>query len=263
MEENEKQTEKQIKTIQSVHRALDIWEYLIESGDGFPLSKIAEECNLNRTTAFHLLKTLQSRGYVEQSFDTQFYKLGWKSYEITTKIFAKQNIVRESIPYMEQLFHKFNETVFLVHCMQVDGHHRASCFYQIESTDPLHTSQAVGTLLPLFCTSFGRTYLMNLPDDILKAELSQPMASYTSHTKATREAVLCEVQTAKQKGYSVEYEEYQEGVCTVAVPIVKYTGRTIFSLVISIPSQRANSDRIHEILSEMLPISQELSKRPF
>lgn len=55
---------KPVKTIQSVHRALDILEFLVEKGDGQRLSSIADYCHLNKTTAFHLLKTLETRGYI-------------------------------------------------------------------------------------------------------------------------------------------------------------------------------------------------------
>ena len=53
--------EKNVKTIQSVHRALDILEFAVFSGNGQKLSTITEHCHLNKTTAFHLIKTLEAR----------------------------------------------------------------------------------------------------------------------------------------------------------------------------------------------------------
>ena len=70
--------EKNVKTIQSVHRALDILEFAVFSGNGQKLSTITEHCHLNKTTAFHLIKTLEARGYLEQSPDTLSYKTGGK-----------------------------------------------------------------------------------------------------------------------------------------------------------------------------------------
>ena len=71
--------EKNVKTIQSVHRALDILEFAVFSGNGQKLSTITEHCHLNKTTAFHLIKTLEARGYLEQSPDTLSYKTGGRS----------------------------------------------------------------------------------------------------------------------------------------------------------------------------------------
>ena len=78
--------EKNVKTIQSVHRALDILEFAVFSGNGQKLSTITEHCHLNKTTAFHLIKTLEARGYLEQSPDTLSYKTGGKVFELAPSL---------------------------------------------------------------------------------------------------------------------------------------------------------------------------------
>ena len=103
--------EKNVKTIQSVHRALDILEFAVFSGNGQKLSTITEHCHLNKTTAFHLIKTLEARGYLEQSPDTLSYKTGGKVFELASKAYQNINLTTICQPYLEQLVSEFNETV--------------------------------------------------------------------------------------------------------------------------------------------------------
>jgi predicted transcriptional regulator len=89
--------EKNVKTIQSVHRALDILEFAVFSGNGQKLSTITEHCHLNKTTAFHLIKTLEARGYLEQSPDTLSYKTGGKVFELASKAYQNINLTSHTL----------------------------------------------------------------------------------------------------------------------------------------------------------------------
>jgi IclR family transcriptional regulator, acetate operon repressor len=53
-------------TIQSIHRALDILEFVERSKGPVPLVDIAKATSLHVSTCHHLLKTLKDRGYVRQ-----------------------------------------------------------------------------------------------------------------------------------------------------------------------------------------------------
>ena len=103
--------QKSVKNIQSVHRALDLLEAVCERGYGYKLGDLAARCGLNKTTAFHLLKTLEARGYIEQSYDTQMYKLGWKSFDLFADAYEKIDSTTIALPYMEKIHDIVDETV--------------------------------------------------------------------------------------------------------------------------------------------------------
>ena len=67
---------KQVRTIQSVDRALSILEVLAAATGEMPLGEIAERAGLNPSTCHHLLGTLVVRGYVGQTPSTRSYFLG-------------------------------------------------------------------------------------------------------------------------------------------------------------------------------------------
>ena len=253
--------ERQVKIIQSVNRALEILEFLMDAGDGFPLATIADKFNLNKTTTYHLLKTLESRGYVDQSFDTKFYKPGWKIYDIASKTWGNQTLVKAGKPYLEVLNKMFDETVLLCYSGMMNKKIEGICFCEIESSNPLRTSCPPGTILPLYCTSQGIEYLTGLaPDKYEEATKTIEFIPYTRNTILDLVTLRERVAQAKHDGFCIEREEFQEGVCTVAVPVFKYTGRVLFSLVISMPTQRATNKRFEEMIAAMKPMAEELSR---
>ena len=254
---------KSVKTIQSVHRALDILEFLVGSGDGQKLSLITEHCGLNKTTAFHIIKTLESRGYLEQSPDSLRYKTGGKLFEIAMSAYRNINLNQICQPHLEQLLDRFNETAGVYHYTKVDGVMRALCIHYMESTHPVKVSLSIGRRLPLFCTAVGRMYLSALKGELLKQTLiSESMEHFTDATTTDRDTLCRKLKEARGESYCIEREEYEEGVVNVAVPIYKYSGRVIASICITIPAQRAEQGRLEEMVSAMKPISRELSSLP-
>ena len=60
------------KTIQSVERAFSILEYLQQCGGGErSVKEIADALELNKSTAFGLINTLTTLGYLQQNADNQ------------------------------------------------------------------------------------------------------------------------------------------------------------------------------------------------
>lgn len=251
---------KTIKTIQSVHRALDILEYLVTKGDGEKLAAIAENCGLNKTTAFHLIKTLELRGYLEQSPDSLYYKTGGKMFELSLKAYQNINLNVYCQPYMEKLVEEFNETVGLYHFAKINGHTQSLCTLCMESTLPVKVSFTLGKWTPLSCTAYGKLYLSRLNGQALEDALAQDECP--EPLRPARDILNLQFSEARKNSYVIEREEYEEGVVNIAVPIYKYTGRVIAALCTAVPVQRAENSRLENIVRVMRKMSAELSAIP-
>jgi len=62
----------------TVLRALELLDYLSLQRDGQRLKNIAAAIGWPASTTHRLLKTLATKGYVQQSHSDQTYRLGWK-----------------------------------------------------------------------------------------------------------------------------------------------------------------------------------------
>ena len=86
--------------VQSVQRALYLLEVFLEHGPEIGLSRIAELLNLNKATAYRLLSTLESRGYVKRNPGTRKYSLGIKVFELGFYFQSQMEIRRTGLPYL-------------------------------------------------------------------------------------------------------------------------------------------------------------------
>ena len=62
--------------IQSISRAFMILEEIARAREGIPLSELSKRVGLHNSTAFHLVKTMVSLGYIRQERDTKRYRIG-------------------------------------------------------------------------------------------------------------------------------------------------------------------------------------------
>lgn len=251
--------EKKVKNIQSIHRALDILEFLVDSGDGKKLSEITEHCGLNKTTAFHLIKTLEARNYIEQSPDSLKYKTGGKLFSMGLTAYKNINLNKIFQPYMEQLLNRFNETVSLYHYCRMSSGMKGLCISFMESDNPVHVSVSVGKQIPLARTAAGKLYLSALTEERLAETLGQEEADPSSSPLPEPEILKNQLDRIRQDRYCIERGEYEDGVVNIAVPVYKYSGRVMAAICISIPEQRASDELLNDMCRAMLPISEELS----
>ena len=249
-----KTSDNQGKTIQSVDRALDILECLCLK-NSYKLGELAEVCNLNKTTAFHILKTFEARGYVEKSYDTQVYKLGWKGFEIFAALYQNIDVKPIIIPYMDRIRELTDETVTLNYFAKVDRYYASIDFIQLESSQSLKFSSKIGGRSPIHCTAAGKVRFLGYSDAMLQEQLENtPFDRYTDRTVTDRELFRKQLDEIRKKGYCIEKEEYLPGICSVAVPMFKYTGRVIYALSVHVPSLRASDERLQEIAEIMMDV---------
>ena len=249
-----KTSDNHVKTIQSVDRALDILECLCLK-NSYKLGDLAEACSLNKTTAFHILKTFEARGYVEKSYDTQVYKLGWKGFELFAGLYQNIDVKPIIIPYMDRLRDLTDETVTLNYFAKIDNYYTSINFIQLESSQSLKYSSKIGEHSPIHCTAAGKVRFLGYSKSMLEEQLQNtPFDPYTEHTVTDPEAFLAQLDEVRQNGYCIEKEEYLPGICSVAVPMFKYTGRVIYALSVNVPSLRASDDRLKEIAAIMMEV---------
>ncbi|MCI8511717.1 MAG: IclR family transcriptional regulator [Lachnospiraceae bacterium] len=256
--ENEK---KSPQTIQSIQRSLDILEFLVEHGSGQKLAAIAKACGLNKATAFHIIKTLELRGYIEQSPDSLKYKLGGKLFELATKSYQRIDINQICEPYMAEFIGRFNETIAVYNFAAIHGEMKALCTDFKESSLPVRVLLATGKWLRLYASAPGRLYLSAYAGKRLDEYFDSlgPLEAFTAQTLTQRPALLEKITACKKDGYCIEREEYEPGVVNLAVPIYKYSGRVLASLCVTLPGQRAEDARLQQMLEFLLPVSKELS----
>src|SRR5690606_1219756 len=85
---------------------------------------------------------------------------------------------------------------------------------------------------------------------------------YTKNTIQDREDFLKELEVVRNKGYSIDDEEYVDGLICFGVPVFDYHGNPVAAVSVSFPKYRYDESKHHEMHSKLLlETSRELSKQ--
>jgi len=97
----------------------------------------------------------------------------------------------------------------------------------------------IGTNVPFHCTASGKAFLSSLSPTRRRAMLrSIKLVPKTINTHSDPERLLSELTKIAKQGYSVDNEEFMEGMVAVAVPVKDQEGRFCASLAFHAPTQR-------------------------
>lgn len=220
--------------VKSVIKALDLMEVLAGKGE-LSIGELNDHLGWDKSTIHRLLSTLREKGYVQQNSQNQKYRAGIKMFEIGNQVVERLGFRRQCQPYLESLAAMTKETVNLA---VRDG---KDIIYidKIESSATIKVDLAVGKRLPMYCTGLGKAILAHMPEqEALNILQSETMIAHTPKTLVTPEAIQEQLALIRQKGYSLDDEEYVEGLVCVAAPIRNHRGEVMAALSIAVPQYR-------------------------
>ena len=95
----------------------------------------------------------------------------------------------------------------------------------------------------------GRMLLADLPDDDARVRLeASTRQQYTRHTITDIETLMGKVALARRQGWCIVNEELEEGLISVAAPIINRAGRTVAAINVSGQANRTNAKVAQETL---------------
>jgi IclR family transcriptional regulator, KDG regulon repressor len=198
----------------SVRKAFEIIKFISNNQGSLSLSELGRQLNMNKTTMFRYLETLEVLNILERR-DSNWY-LGIELFSLGHKVDANSRIVERIHPSLQEISRRLNETVNLV------GMYDNSALYldKVESSRSLQMRSKLGDHLPLHCTSLGKAILSTLPDVEADRILNIiQLKKYTAHTVTNLSELKEQIKFVKENGYSLEIEELEPGLSCIAVPL--------------------------------------------
>lgn len=242
--------------VQVLDRALAALEVLANSSSECSLAEICSTLKLHKSTVHRLMMVLEQHRLVEKNVDTGRYRLGLKLYEFGSKAFGAIDLRRQAKPYLDRLQREISETVFF--CMLEDG----QVFYieKIESQQSVRTACTVGSRAPAYCTAVGKAMLAELPDAEVNEIIRRwGLKAITPNTITTPAALKAELRAIRARGYAIDNEEKEPGLCCLSAPVRSDTGKLWAALSVSGPAFRVTKERIPEIGRAVMQAAAELS----
>ncbi|MDW7672739.1 MAG: IclR family transcriptional regulator [Bacillota bacterium] len=244
--------------IQTVEKALDVFELLIKDGyrEGISISELSKELNLGKSTVHRILETMVAKNYIDQSNETKKYQLGWKLFEVGNVIPRQRNLYNIDNRILSKVCDAVQETVNL-------GVRVTDSVVTIHKTSPktsLIANIQIGVREPLHATAMGKTLISEMTREEVALILGeQPLERYTSNTFTNLDDLMVELEKIRRLGYGIDDEELFAGLTCVAMPVRDYKNEIVAAVSVSGASIRMTFNKIQEIQHVLKEATEKLS----
>jgi DNA-binding IclR family transcriptional regulator len=183
---------------------------------------------------------------VIQDPNTKTYKLGTKLISLGMSALNSFDLHNEALPLMKKLRDETGETVNL---SILDGN-EILIIERFRSNHLYSMNLTAGSRLPIYCTSQGRSILAFMGqqqrDDIIDAISLIPL---TQKTIVNKKQLLEKLDEIRVKGFAVNREEFEIGICAVAAPVLNHDGEAVASINVSFAIVRHPEPEFMQYLS--------------
>lgn len=243
--------------VRAVERALQILDCFDDKNPERGVSEIAQAVNLHKATTHRIVTTLLNYGYLERADDDQRYRPGLKLASLGFKVVRRMDLRRVALPYMTQLVEQWDEICDL----SIFDEGRVFYVEVLQGSHALTISAAIGQRLPAHCTASGKLFLAHLSPEELEAFLSNSLHTYTEKTITSPDELRLQLENIRQRGYSIDDEETEDGIRAIAAPIWNREGAILAAMSIPGPTKRISQDLIPDLAKSLLEATKEISHR--
>lgn len=246
---------KQPDSVSSVLKVFGILQALGETR-GIGVTELSQKVMTSKSTVYRFLQTMKSLGYVHQDGDSDKYSLTLKLFELGSMALQNVDLIRIADVYMRKLSEQTLETIHL------GAHEDDSVVYihKIDSRYSLGMQSRIGFRNPLASTALGKVMLAWLPED--DAETILRRATYKAYTKnspRSADDVMPLLSQARENGYAEDFEEMEDGLCCIAVPLFDRFGKVVAGMSISLPVIRYDPARKQDIIQLLHDAARQIS----
>jgi IclR family KDG regulon transcriptional repressor len=233
--EGEEGDDKQRAGIQSLGRAFSILEEVARHREGIGLADLSKLVGLHNSTAFHLVKTLVSLGYVRQEKDTKRYRVGRPLFALAASCLDEIEMVNVATPVLEELARETGESAHLA----VRMGDAVVVIARTSGPGAFQLTDRVGVVRPAHCTALGKIMLASLSPSQFETYLTSAELKPSTERSITEVPVLKrEIDEVRRNAIAFDDGEFNAEVRCVAVAVRDFRGQVIGALGISGPVWR-------------------------
>lgn len=206
-----------------IEKGLRILNLFTPETPSLSLKDITRETHINSTSSFRFVETLIQLGYLKKDPKTKLIRLGPTALTLSNQIMRSFDILQIVKPHIDEVFEKLNVT--LDSAIVEQG--RLMVLYRREAMDTLTFRLPLSSPF-MHCSALGKAYLAALPERSLPRVLDGlTFTRRTPHSLTTRAAVLADLRRTRERGYSINNEEFILGLISVGAPLVNMDGVVI------------------------------------
>lgn len=207
------------------------------------VTELAERVSLPKSTVARLLNALESEGAVEQIEAGGDYRIGSAIEEIGGGSTQGRSLLTAARPFLVDLSEQTGEASGL------DTLEKAQVYFidMIEADQDVQIRDWTGESGPAHSLSAGIVMMAHRGESAVQACIAAGLGPMTANTLTTEDELRDRMAQARSAGYAWVFEEFAEGINSVAAPVFGPDG-VVAALRIHGPTYRfPNPDRTHDI----------------
>lgn len=245
------------KRIPTNLRMLLILEAVGRSDRALTPTEINDEIGLPKQTIHRLIATLTEEGFLVRDADRNRYRPARRLRLMASGLLhaSRVSIVRHQI--LEEVAAVVKEAVNFV----VPEEKGMKYLDRVETDWPFMIQLPRGTNVPFHATASGKTFMASLGRTHRRAFVhGLNLERLSPHTITDPGKMMEELDRIERQGYSVDAEEFIEGMTAVAVPVRDSEGRYLAALATHGPKERLDLANAGEIARTLQGFARRLSE---
>ncbi|WP_165452197.1 IclR family transcriptional regulator [Paenibacillus thalictri] len=247
----------QQEPLSSVYNAIRILrEFTLEDKE-LGITELSQRLGLAKSTIFRLVNTLNGNNLVEKNMYTHKYHLGIGAFELGFAAYHGNELRLIAYPLLNKLMNTVREAVHLgvydhgevvFLCKRVPDNHKG-------------TVSKIGKRIPSHCTASGKVLLAHQSDQEINRIIQLGLERYTQKTISDGGVLTEQLRDVRKNGYAIGMAEYNEGVCSIAVPVVNDNGRVIAAISLAMTKSYLYPVQIQNYVKDLKTYSRLITER--
>ena len=219
-------------------------------------TELLRTASLPKATLHRILATLMREGLLRHDPYTRTYRLGFRLLELAHEVWSDFDLRLAAKDEMVRLRDALAETVFLA---VLDGD-SVVLLASEEASREMRIASKVGERMPIHATAAGKVIVAYM-DPLRQVELlkTMPLGAFTPRTLTTPVELRSAFDLSRARGYAIENQEHEDGVVSVAAPILDIEGRPIGAICITARGDRMTEARAHHLSSNLIGSARTIS----
>jgi DNA-binding IclR family transcriptional regulator len=198
-------------------------------------NELSERTGLPKATVYRLCEQLLGADLIRRQIGGRGFVPVQGLVDLSQTVMSGRSVYVARHAVIERVAREIGETCNLV------VPERTGMVYwdRVETEWPLRLQLPIGTRVPFHATSSGKLFLASLGEQQCARLLQEiDLEAFTDNTITSRVALTGHLEEISERGYSLDDEEFIEGMTAVAVPVVDKGGRYVASLAVHAPTSR-------------------------
>lgn len=259
LEQESESTNNERYLVPGLVRGLAILKLFDPQHQEMTISEIAEKIDVNRSSAFRLIHTLENCGYLRK-MSQKTYALNSNVMELGFNSLSKSSLTDLATPIMRELRDQIKIAVHLSILEDTD----IVFISNIQSVGPFTSNVHIGTRWPAHATVIGQLILSQLSEKevIKRYEKMNDWKVYSERTPHDVDSLLARLKEVREKEFMISWGHFNTDMAACAAPIYSQSTQEMAAVLsVSCPLSTYTEDAFRtEVAQTVIAYADKISK---